>query len=119
MTNNNQNNKYCIEIYEPEDYNGPIPLCANSIGIIDGPERTKAFLLELIDPLTIEAFTCTQLVVRPRHADPIERVASSPCTVVIYCVNPDCALDAGSEYKFTGIVNWGIGKIRPVENGNP
>ena len=118
MTENNQNNKYCIEIYEPADYDGPLPLCAHSVGIIDGPERSKAYLLELVDTLCVESLDCKQIIVRPRHDDPIERVVSSPCTVVIYCVKPEQTLDAGSEYKYTGIINWGIGKIRPIENGN-
>lgn len=114
MTNNNHN-KHCLEIYEPGDYSGPIPLCANAVGIIDGPEHTKAYLLDLQEPMDIDSVTCSQIVVRPKHNDPIERVVSSVCTVVIYCVKPEQSLDETSEYKYTGVINWGIGKIRPIE----
>ncbi len=118
MANNTQTRKHCVELYEPSDYEGPLPLCATAIDIIDGPEHTKAYLLDLVEPITVEEEVCKQIVVRPRHDDPIERVVSSPCTVVIYCVKKGSELGADSEYKYTGVINWGIGKIRPTENGN-
>lgn len=119
MTNNKHNNKHCIEIYEPSDYDGPMPLCATAIDIIAGPDRSEGYLLDLAEPMLVNGEVSNQIVVRPRHDDPIKRVVGSACTVVIYCVKSGIELGAGSEYKYTDVVNWGIGKIRPVENGGP
>jgi len=113
-----QATQYSIEIYEPEDYDGPHPLYARSIEVINGPERSKALLLELRETVSADGDDCKQIVVRSRHADPIDRVVSSPSTVVVYCVKSEQTLSGNSEYKFTDVINWGIGKISPLANGN-
>lgn len=109
--------KYSIEIYEPDDYDGPHPLYAHSIEVIAGPERSKALLLDLKDSLNADGDVCKQIVVRSRHSDPIDRVVNSPSTVVVYCVKSDQTLTGDSEFKYTDVINWGIGKISPLENG--
>ncbi|MFV1998315.1 MAG: hypothetical protein ACC641_09930 [Acidiferrobacterales bacterium] len=110
-------NKYSIEIYEPGDYDGPHPLYCKAIEVIGGPERSKALLLDLTESLNADGAVCNQVVVRSRHDDPIDRVVNSPSTVVVYCVKPDQTLTGNSEYKYTEVINWGIGKISPLENG--
>ncbi len=111
------NSKYSIEIYEPEHYDGPHPLYGTAVEVITGPERSKALLLNLEQSLNADGDICKQVVVRSRHDDPIDRVVGSPSTVVVYCVKPVQTLNGNSEYKYTDVINWGIGKISPLENG--
>lgn len=111
------NNKYSIEIYEPDDYDGPHPLYCTSVEVIAGPERSKALLLNLAESLNADGDICKQIVVRSRHNDPIDRVATSPSTVVVYCVKPEHTMNGDSEYKYTDVINWGIGKISLLVNG--
>lgn len=111
------NAKYSIEIYEPGDYDGPHPLYCSAIEVIAGPERSQALLLNLAEPLTADGDICKQIVVRSRHDDPIARVVASPSTVVVYCVKPKQTLAGDSKYKYTDVINWGIGKISPLANG--
>lgn len=108
--------RHYIEVYEPEEYEGPKPIYATGVSLIGGPERSQAYLLELAEPLTVESDECKQIVVRPRHNDPIDRTLASPCTVVIHCVKSDHVLDADASYKYTDVVNWGIGKITPIND---
>lgn len=110
-------NKYSIEIYEPDFYEGSHPLYGTAVEVISGPERSKALLLNLRESLNADGEDCTQIIVRSRHSDSIDRVVSSPSTVVVYCVKHGQTLDGDSEYKYTDIINWGIGKICPLENG--
>ena len=110
-------NKYSIEIYEPDPYDGPHPLYGTAVEVIAGPERSKALLLDLRQSLNVNGDVCTQVVVRSRHDDSIDRVVSSPSTVVVYCVKQKQTLSRDSEYKYTDVINWGIGKITLLESG--
>lgn len=107
--------KYRIEVYEPESYAGPHPLLGMAVDVISGPERTRALLINLVKSLEADGNVCHQIVVRSRHDDPIDRVISSPSTVVIYLVKQSQVLKKDSQYAFTDIINWGIGKIIPLE----
>lgn len=107
--------RHRIEVFAPASYEGPQPLLASGIRVVESPDRTPAYLLMLEAPLHLEAGMITQLLVRSRHGDPVERCVESVCTVVIYAVIPGKELgeEAGS-FKFTEVVNWGIGKIAPA-----
>jgi hypothetical protein len=108
--------RHRIEVFEPADYDGPQPLLASGIRIVESPDRTPAYLLVLQAPLQLEAGAITQLLVRSRHGDPVDRCVESVCTVVIYAVIPGKELDEDAGcFKFTEVVNWGIGKIAPTQ----
>ena len=100
-----------IEVYEPFEYIGPNPLILNSIGVLKTPDKKDAHLFLLTRAIVIEGHSYDQLVVRPKFLDPIERVVESNCTVMISLVRPDRLIEAGGEYCYADVLNWGVGKI--------
>jgi hypothetical protein len=107
------NSRHRIEIYEPEEFTTQ-QLKARGVSVIQSPEHKGAYLLTLEEPLGIDDEKVHEIVLRPRHDDPIERCVSSTCTVVISCVKPGISLASADEYQYTDVVNWGIGKITPI-----
>ncbi len=110
------NSRYRIEIYEPAEY-ATQPLSARGVSIINSPEHKRAYLLSLEEPIHTEEGQVHEVVLRPKHDDPIDRCVSSTCTVLISCVKPGQSLAAADCFLYTDVVNWGIGKITPVANG--
>jgi hypothetical protein len=107
------NSRHRIEIYEPEEYTTQ-PLLARGITVIESPEHKQAYLLTLEESLETDEGAVHEIVLRPRHDDPIDRCVSSTCTVVISCVKPGISLASANCYQYTDVVNWGIGKITPI-----
>lgn len=110
------NSRHRIEIYEPTEYTTH-PLAARGVSVIESPEHKQAYLLTLEEPISMEEGEVHEIVLRPKHDDPIDRCVSSTCTVVISCVKPGVSLASADCYRYTDVVNWGIGKVTPVATG--
>ncbi len=112
-----QASSHRIEVYEPFEYDGPNPINLKAEGLLVTPDKKDAFLLGVDTVLSIDGEEYRQIVVRPRFLDPIERATQSSCTVIISLVRPDHSIDVDSQYQYTDVLNWGIGKINPYNPG--
>ncbi|MEJ2106198.1 MAG: hypothetical protein P8X48_02565 [Acidiferrobacteraceae bacterium] len=108
------NGRHRIEIYEPAEFTSQ-PLNVHGISVIESPEHKQAYLCELDDAIRIDEGEVHEVVLRPRHDDPIDRCVSSTCTVLISCVKPGQSLTQQGDFRYTDVINWGVGKITPVE----
>ena len=106
-----------LEIYEPYEYDGPNPLCAEGIGLLSGPGGTRYYLLNLPDPVQFEHESVQQLLVQCRYSgDKIERPTSTMCTVNISRVRPGISLQLNGSFNFADVIRWGVGKITLSEH---
>ena len=110
-------NCHRIEVYEPFEYEGPNPLLVSGRGMLETPDRKEAYLLDLHSPLDVAGEKYSQLIVRPKYPDPIERVTESNCTVLILLVKQGSKPILGEPFQYGDILNWGIGKISLKKNG--
>lgn len=106
------NSSHRIEIFEPYEYNGPNPLLLSFSGSLITPDKKPAVLLTAIETINIDDQDFSQVVVRPKHLDPIERVTESNCTVIISLVRPHSLMADGDQYQYADVMNWGVGKIK-------
>ncbi len=104
---------HIIEIYEPNEYDGPNPIRADGLGLVHGPDGASNYLLKIEAPFRSGEEWVTHLVVRPHYVgDHITRAVDSVCTIGIARVRPDVNLSPDGSYTFMDIVKWGVGKIR-------
>lgn len=105
---------HVLEIYEPYEYDGPNPLAAEGVGVLNGPGGSRYYLLSLPAPLSFQDQRVRQLLLQCRYyEDKIERPTMSMCTVNIARVRPGLALGLETPFGFADIIPWGVGKITP------
>jgi len=103
-----------IEIYEPYEYDGPNPLLLSTQGLLITPDRKDAVLMSINEAIHVEGEDYKLIVLRPKYQDPITRVTESNCTVIISLVRPQSVIEAGGQYQYADVMNWGVGKINQL-----
>lgn len=107
---------HLLEIYDAEDYQGPNPLHVTGVGVVEGPEHSKYYVIELDNPIQCENRCIRQLALRPHYdGDPIDRTTGSVCTVGIAFAKPGANYVPGQQYGFKDFCFWSVGKIRPCD----
>jgi len=106
---------HLLEIYEPYDYEGRNPISAEGAGIVKGPNGTYYYLLDLPEPVQVDAETISQLLLLPRYnGDSIERATCSTCTVNVCLSRAGVKMRTDVTFTFEDIQHWGVGKIAPI-----
>ncbi|MEJ2685685.1 MAG: hypothetical protein P8124_00505 [Gammaproteobacteria bacterium] len=106
---------HLLEIYEPYDYQGRNPINVEGVGVVKGPNGTFYYLLDLAEPLEVDAETVSQLLLLPRYnGDSIERATTSTCTVNVCRTRGGIRMQADVTFSFEDIRHWGVGKIAPI-----
>lgn len=110
------NKMHLLELYDAEDFDGPNPIHVTGVGVVNGPENAKYYVIQLLEPIQLEQIMITQLAIRPHYdGDAVDRAIESVCTVGITFGKPDQYYVPGDKYGFDDFRLWKVGKIHPVE----
>ena len=107
---------HLLELYDAEDFNGPNPIHVTGVGVVNGPENAKYYVIQLLEPILLEQVMVSQLAIRPHYdGDSVNRAIESVCTVGIAFGKPNQDYVPGDKYGFDDFKLWKVGKIHPIE----
>ncbi len=107
---------YLLEIYDAEEFNGPNPLTATGMGIINGPENTQYFIVETHKKIQPNGQQINHLALRAHYGeDSIDKVTGSVTTVGIALMKPGQEINTDKTYGFDDFIFWKVGKLHPQD----